>query len=247
MSSEPVSLKSLRQKGIRVNDNLYHVGYLPSMLPVAFLFLIVSTAVVCFFASDYLLNVMTETEETRGFMLSTYKVSSYVCRSGSSRTGGTDACRDEIKYQVYYTYTVDGHSYNGSVFLEDPSGDIYVVYKKSNPELHYVKGTQSVEGTIGFVVILLILYVIFIAGYLKRIFNHLCGGERVLRNGCPQELIIVDDGGSIATLLKVTKANGSEEWFLADRNKFTDQDRWDIVWSTDHSSYDVYCHPQFHL
>jgi hypothetical protein len=247
MKKDQVSLKSLRQQGIKVNDNLYHVGYQPAMLPVVLVFLAVCTFVVCFFASDYLLVTMMDSDETRGYLVSKYKVSSYVCRGGSSRTGGTDACRDEIKYQVYYTYMVGSSSYNGSAFLEDPSADITVVYKKSNPELHYVKGIQSAEGIWGFIVILVMLYVIFIAGYMKRVLNHLCGGERILRNGRPQELITVDEGGNIAALLKVTKVNGTEEWFLADRRKFSEDDCWDVVWSRDHSSYDVYCHPNFHM
>ncbi|MBQ8708060.1 MAG: hypothetical protein IJ523_08235 [Succinivibrionaceae bacterium] len=247
MPKEAVTLQSLRQQGITVNDNLLHVGYQPSMLLPVAVFLLVCTAVACFFAGDFLMNSVNGTEQMPGLLTGRYEVQGTVCRGGSGRTGSQDACRPERRYQLYYSYTVDGRTYSDSVFMEDPDSSITVVYRRNNPALHYVKEAHSPEGIWGFVAILAMLYCIFIAGYLKRIVHHAAAGDLALRGARPQELVTVDDGGAIATLVKACDSRGQEQWFLADRRSFRPEETWDVIWKKDRSSYDVYFHPKFHL
>ena len=112
MLGEPITLKSFRDRGFMVNDNLCHVGYLPSMLPLVLLFLAVCTLASFFFAGDYFLTIITDSGQSMGQVSSVYPSSSTVCRGGSGATGGQDVCREEERFQIYYSYLVDGHSYS---------------------------------------------------------------------------------------------------------------------------------------
>ena len=247
MLGEPITLKSFRDRGIMVNDNLCHVGYLPSMLPLVLLFLAVCTLASFFFAGDYFLTIITDSGQSMGQVSSVYPYSSTVCRGGSGATGGQDVCREEERFQIYYSYQVDGHSYSGSAFLSRAVPYVTVIYQKARPEFHYVREAQEDSGIWAFVLVLLLLYVLIAAGYLRRILHHLCSGKRLLKGAVPEALVVVDDGGGIGTLLHFTEPGGGDRWFVADRRRFSPDDRWDVVLSADGSTYDVYCHPHFHL
>ncbi len=247
MNKDPVSLQSFKDQKIKINDNLSHVGYQPALLPVVAIFLLICTVVIYLFAGDMLLGTFTDTTETTGKVDARYVVDSTVCQGGSSRTGGTDVCKPKSSFQIFYSYIVNGRKYSDSAYIERPLNMVHIVYRNANPDLHYVKESMNQEGIWGFVVILGMLYFIFLFGYTKRIFHHLNAGENLRRDVELVSLIVVDDGRNIATLIKGQDPRGNDEWFIADCRHFDENDHWDVVWSKDHRSYDVYCHPKFHL